>query len=332
MKSASVKAPRRPGCRPWLTLPAIAAILLAVTFWTLPGQTLLWREVQNTGHTLLFGVLAVLALCSYRAVYPAYTHSPLRSYLVAGSACLLAGCAVELVQLLAGGDADPGDVLRDLAGILIALCICAAFGPWPVRTGQAVRHGTPRTLLLALAAGLTVASSWPLASLVRAYHQRAQAFPVIVDLAANWSRPFVQLNHARLEQTGDASVCAAPSSAGLVRLQLEPVRFPGISVIEPQPDWSGYDYLVLELYSTQPDPFGLTLRIHDARHDQAYTDRFNRRLTLAPGENRIRIPLARVRDAPAGRRMDMTDIAGIMLFAASPGRPLAFCTGVRRLE
>jgi hypothetical protein len=187
-------------------------------------------------------------------------------------------------------------------------------------------------LVVSLAVGLAVASAFPLATLARAYHQREQAFPVIVDLAADWSHPFVQLNHATLDPAPDPSVCPAPGAGHLVGLQLEPATYPGFSVIEPYPDWRGHDHLVLEIVSTQAAALELTLRIHDAGHNQAYTDRFNRLLSLSQGNNRFRIVLADVSNAPAGRRMDMSRIAGIVLFAADGGGPASFCLGVLRLE
>lgn len=323
------KATPWPRCRLRWSLPMLAALLLAVTCWQLPGQALIWRELQNTGHTLLFGVLALLALCSWRTSTPADRRHPLHAYLAAGTLTLLGGIAVEVVQAITGGDADAYDVARDGAGILIALIACAGFDPTVVQP----RRVALRVTLPVIAAALAVAGSWPLTSLAWAYHQRAQAFPVIFDPAADWQAPFVKLSHARLERTRDASACAAaPSAAELGKLRLAPVRYAGISIIEPEPDWRDRDILALDLYSVQPVPFDLVLRIHDARHDQAYTDRYNRPLTLAPGANRIRIPLAEVRDAPAGRRMDMAHIAGVILFIPDATGPVTFCTGPLRLE
>lgn len=317
----------RPRCRPRWSVPASAAVLLAVTGWQLPGQTLLWRELQNTGHTLLFGVLALLALCTLRSHAPADRSHPVRAYLAAGTITLLGGIAVEAVQAVSGGDADAFDIVRDMAGILIALLASAGFDPAIVRP----RRAALRAALPGLAVILVLVSSWPLSSLAWAYHQRARAFPVIFDPVADWPAPFIQLSHARLERTRDTKSCTTPSSiTDLVSLRLEAVRYAGISVIEPQPDWRGHHELLLDLIT--PQPVDLTLRIHDARHDQAYTDRFNRLLKLVPGANRIRIPLAEIRDAPAGRHMNMARIAGVTLFIPDATGPVSFCIGPLRLQ
>jgi len=321
-----------PRCSLYLSVPAFTAIVLALSFMRLPGHTLLWRELQNTGHTLLFGILTLLAWCSYGAIMPAARRRPLRGYLAAGVACLLTGIAVEFLQLSSGGDAEALDVMRDLAGILIALGICALLDPRLPRTGYAIRGSASRTGLLALTASLCIASSYPLASLVLAYHEREQAFPVIIDLTAHWARAFLKHRQATLARVSDPSICMAPSSDRLVSVQLEPAHYTGISMLEPRPDWTGYEHLVVEIFSARPDPLELTLRIHDGRHDQSYADRFSRVLRITQGQNRVRVPLAQVRNAPAHRQMDMSDIAGVMLFAVDPKRPVKFCMGVLRLE
>jgi len=321
-----------PRCRLWLSVPAFAAILLGVTCWQLPGHTLLWRELQNTGHTVLFAVLALLALCSYGTAVPARRQRSWQGYLAAGTVCLLCGVGVEIVQLTAGGDADAIDVLRDLAGILVALGGCACLDPRLARAGTPLLHSAFRTGLLTLTTGLGIAGLYPLASLAWAYHQREQAFPVIIDPAAAWARPFLQLQHASLDPVTDPSVCASTRTGHLARLRLAPVPFAGFSVIEPRPDWSGHELLILDIFSVQPAPLELTLRIHDARHNQVYADRYNRLLTLSQGHNRIRVALAEVRDAPAGREMDMSNIAGVMLFAANADSPTTVCVGALRLK
>ena len=74
------------------------------------------------------------------------------------------------------------------------------------------------------------------------------------------------------------------------------------------------------------------LRIDDQQHNQAYSDRFNRSLTLMPGRNRIKIPLSRVVQAPAGRDMDIKHIAGLALFAVDVEDVIRLYPGLIQLE
>ena len=79
--------------------------------------------------------------------------------------------------------------------------------------------------------------------------------------------------------------------------------------------------MLLDLTNPGDRPLELSLRIHDVRHDQEYSDRFNWRITL-PAQSRetIRVPLAAVRNAPRGRQMDLEHIAGLLLFRTGPER------------
>ena len=63
------------------------------------------------------------------------------------------------------------------------------------------------------------------------------------------------------------------------------------------------------------EPLRVTIRVHDAAHDQRYEDRFNRTLTIAPGVNRFEIRLDDIRTAPDRREMDMSRIRGVVIFA-----------------
>ena len=66
-------------------------------------------------------------------------------------------------------------------------------------------------------------------------------------------------------------------------------------------------------------------RIHDRLHkfhDQAFEDRFHQKFILRPGWNDLRISLAEVRHAPAGREMDMHEIEGFGMFVIRQKRPL----------
>lgn len=321
-----------PRCKIRHALPASVTLLLLTTFWHLHDDTLLWRELQNTGHSVVFGILTVLVLCSYQSFVTEPARHPLRGYLLTGIVCLLGGGAVEVIQFFTGRDADVLDVVRDMAGILAALALCAAFDPRLVRPGTGWRGMLRRIVLLACAAALVVAGSYALVRLSCAYQQRARAFPVIADPAADWTAAFLAFSHASLERIDDPAACAASGSERLAQLRLEPVRYAGFSIIEPQPDWRAYSRLLLTLTSARSAPLELDLRIDDALHNQEYTDRFNRTLLLQPGVNRVSIPLSEIRDAPAGRRMDMAHITGITLFITRATERVVFCTGPLRLE
>jgi len=306
-------------------------IVVASAFGQLPGNSLLWRELQNTGHTLLFGVLALAVLYILRERLPVARTRPFAAYLLAAMASLATGIGIEFAQLLTYRDPSFADVVRDLAGILAALGIYAGIDPKLVPLWRRQRTGL-RTGMFFAAGCLFLASLVPLGKLSIACLQRDAAFPVIIDFGASWSGPFLQFNHASLTPVPAPLRWTSASGRRVARLVLQPAKYPGISVIEPSLDWSAFADLGFTLYSDESRPFHLVLRIHDRLHNQDYSDRFNHALRIRPGENVFRIPLAAIREAPADRALDLHRIAGVMLFAVDITGPVVFYLDTLQLE
>jgi len=297
------------------SLFALSVTVLIALFGRLPGETLLWRELQNTAHVPLFGFVAVATLGSLRELVPMFRDRPVIGYLVAAVAALALGLLTEYGQMLTHREPSISDVMRDLAGIITGLGIYAAIDSRMEAVWRRQGRGL-RALTVTLCCFVLAISLFPLARLAASYLERNAAFPVIVDFRESWSRVFVECTSAVLTKLSTGEQLSPVTNRETTRLDLTPGRYPGVSVIEPYPDWRSFAYLTFVIYSPQRQPLGLVLRIHDASHDQAHSDRFNRRLEIRPGENRFRIPLAEVENAPVGRHMDMSRIAGIALFSA----------------
>ena len=313
----------------WLSF--LLVMVLGVLFGQLPGDTLLWGELQNTAHIPLFGLVAIATLCVLRELVPLLRDRPLVGYLLAGVASFTIGLLTEIAQLLTHRDASISDAMRDLAGTVVGLGLYASFDPRMQLFWRRQRRGL-RAVTIVLSCVVFAVSLFPLVRLAAAYLQRSAAFPVIVDFRTSWSRAFLQCKSAVL-----AKVAAAESQVSVpdyltTRLDLDPVPYSGVYVTEPYPDWHSFAYLTFDVYSPQRQPLWLVLRIHDALHNQAYSDRFNRRLEIRPGNNRFRIPLPAVEAAPAKREMDMSRIRGLGLFSTDLTRPTSFYLGTLRLE
>jgi hypothetical protein len=303
-------------------LLASAAVFALVAFGQLPGHGLLWREVQNTLHTLLFFALALLVLHRLRQhVRPALT--PCSTYMLAGSICLAIAIATELAQSLTGRGFGYLDVLRDLAGIVIAAVLYVLLDRTAAGT-RLVTRPVIRSLLLLLLVSLLFISCYPLGTLVRDYIGRNKAFPVIMDLRADWADTFIKLQ--------DALPAPDACSPGMTGLDLLPASYPGVSVTEPVPDWRSYRQLVFTLHNASAAPVSLVIRVHDRLHDQSFSDRYNRTLTVNPGLNRYTIPVDEIRDGPAERSLELARVAGVILFASDPRHVITVCISSMQLE
>ena len=102
-------------------------------------------------------------------------------------------------------------------------------------------------------------------------------------------------------------------------------------MLEPYPDWRGYESLRLSLYSIDDDPVRISITIRDAHHAPEYTDRFTGHFVLQPGSNEIGIDLDDVRNSPKTREMDMQAIVSVALYSRRPAKPFTLYVGDVRL-
>jgi VanZ family protein len=263
----------------------------------IPDESRLLQELENSGHALLFGGVAVLLLRERKA--------GLRSYVGAALLTTGLGIATELMQWVEGRDAEIMDVLRDAAGAVAFLGVA-----WTLL--HDVTRGR-RFLVLAGASFVLLVDVAPPAMTATALAQRWHRFPVIAD--------FESAIGTRFCSAGNAQLAVVPVPGGhAAQVTFRPAEYSGFAIEGPFPDWTGYRNLVFRATSGQVEDVRLNLRIHDARHNNEYRDRYNVELRIRPGVNEIRIPLDRVEGAPQTRGMDLKAIRAIGVFVVRPAR------------
>jgi hypothetical protein len=299
----------------WLAVAA-AALALQISVGT-PQKSRLWSAAFDAGHAPLFGLVAIAVLQLARRA------GRLRPYVLALAVTLAAGAATELIQLLGPREASLRDFAWDALGAGIFLLVAFAIRE---------RNSRGRVLALVVAVLLAIVALAPLAATAWDYVQRNAAFPHLCGFDAAWERRFVVTQDAELTITAPPGGWVRDGSGKAGRLTFLPAPYPGLAIDEPHPDWTGYDSLVVDLYSELPQPKNIALRIHDARHDQSYYDRFTRRLVVPPGPSRFAVSLDEVARAPRGRRMDLARIRCILIFAVDPPDSFSLYLDAIRLE
>lgn len=311
-------------------LSALIAAVLTLVFAELPDTRLFWQELQNSAHTVVFALITLLILMLLRATPHFFLRTPFKLYITAGAISLLLATLTELIQLFTARDASQMDFARDLAGTLFGLGLYATIDS-RLQTHRLMSAKKIKAGIVVLSVFLFTASMLPLAFLSAAYLQREAEFPIVADLSANWTRPFLRLNNAVIS-TDEISEVQVEAEIRLTRVTFKRGIYPGFSIIETPSDWSAYSSFTLALYSEQDQPFELVLRVHDAQHNYSYTDRFNTVLTINKGINYFHIPLEAIKKAPANRQMDMEKIKALTLFSAQLAEGLSFYSGAMRLE
>jgi hypothetical protein len=291
----------------------ITGLLAVVLFLQPPDRNLAWITFLNVGHAPLFGAIA-LAVLQFLLATPLAERNRAFLYVTALALTILLGILSELLQMGADRSSDPRDVMRDALGAGSFLLIAATRDPnerLNTRSGRAMRASC-----LALALALLVLAFSPAAWVAQAYAQRAAAFPALCDFSGTWETHFVEAKNARLKYTSLPGALGETALAAYIRF--EPVGFAGFKVLEPYPDWTGYQSLRVVARSDSEHSVDLVLRIHDHSHDDRHTDRFSRILTLRPGINEFSIPLGEIRNSPQGREMDLSAIRRLNLYTPKP--------------
>jgi len=145
-----------------------------------------------------------------------------------------------------------------------------------------------------------------------AYAERNHQYPVLVSFSAHFGNYFRRTQHASLVVLRDENYGQTTG-----QITLNEGAWPGIIFHDICPDWREYSALLVEFQLDGDKLLDVNIRIHDRNHrlgDQPYEDRFNKTIRLLPGHNTVFIPLEEIRDAPAKRKMDLSQINEIIIF------------------
>ncbi len=285
------------------------AVIAVLLFAPLPATNLWWREAINSGHTLLFVFLSFIIHSQISARMRLSNNFVI--YLFVLIIGMLLGVAIEILQSIGQREASLNDVYGNFFGIMTGLCLILLFN-----TKNTPYQKFSSALIVVVAIGFLWSGLNPLLRLSWHYIERHNAFPVIVDFDASWSTSFVRYNNASMINM----LVSGQQGHHLVRLNSG--DYPGISVIEPEPDWSGYRNLHLTIHSMSEYAHYMILRVHDDKHNQDHLDRFNKKLLIKPGLNSFSISLAQIQYGAVDRELDLKNIAGLILFTSKLKDPL----------
>ena len=200
---------------PQLAPPAlgIVGLMLFLVLGRPPSDAYGWRTLFEIGHVPLFGVTALLMLRIVRLLRgPAQLERA--DFLIAMLATTVLSLVAEAAQLIQPGrHANVGDAISNLAGAIGFIAIAAALQPGLWR--ELGRDGpiAARLVLVCAVLGLGLAVT-PLFGVAWSYGMRAAGFPVVVDLAGRWQRPFLGVGRSELARVPAPAGAAKRQPAG----------------------------------------------------------------------------------------------------------------------
>ncbi len=275
----------------------IVFLVVLVIFGQVPGQSQFSAVLQNCCHAPAFFILtsSLLALLKRRRL----------SFLIAFAGAVGIGSLIEIVQGLIGGDASILDVCSDGVGALASLAF------WGYRD-QRLKKGSAYLLISACAAYWIAPLIWCLC----AYANRVTAFPTIAKFSTPLDTYFLRSDdlESRIETLPFRWSHGNNDKGLLITFSRGP--WPGIELEEPQPNWTGFHSLNVEMTNPNPEPVALTIRVDDLRHNNQFDDRFNHQLTVTANKRlTFSIPITAIERAPRARLMDMKHIKSLKIFS-----------------
>lgn len=282
---------------------AISLFLFSLFFIDGPGDEAArsFKAFWDLGH------IAVFALWSYLLLKGLKVFVGLRFPKQAGLLLvftLIVGASIELLQYGFIRTPSVHDVVRDIIGTLATLAFLA---PQRVALSKNVLRSFQTSTAL-----LVIGALFPFTGAITDEYIARKSFPVL----SSFESPFEM---SRWECRSGCSIVkgVAPDGGGSLKVPLATTLYSGVSLRYFIRDWRGYSFLNFNIFNESQEPLRMTCRIHDKWHrarGNKYSDRYNVRLTLSPGWNSIRIPLADVASAPRERKMDMAEIRSVGFF------------------
>lgn len=291
-----------------LLCAGIGLIALVLTA-RLPGTPKILAVLNDAAHAPVFGALALIVL----GLIPDSVRGASRTT-IAFVVTVLAGIGVEWFQGVIGRDASWSDVWTDTLG---AACALSAAAWWQARnTGNRPPLASRRSgLAVAIVAGGLI--MLPIGEAALAYARRAALFPVVAEYSSPLDRYFMEAQGVRVETRPLPAPWGRSGDPLSLLLHVTGGEFPGITHMEPQPDWSGYRLLQIDVTNPADEPLLLTLRVHDAAHDQQYADRFNRTFEIPARSRELQsIALEEIEQGPEARTLDLGKVAGLIVFTS----------------
>lgn len=239
---------------PYLLLIYLAFVVtFALMFLQLPGNTLLWRAIQNSGHTLIFAILSatVLVLLMKLENIP-----PKSALILCCSSLFVLGILIEFGQHLTGRGASVDDLTFNSAGIVVG-CGLAIFSLPSTKSIFSYIN----KWLIAIAGGVAIAWSlkWPAIYLFAGLLRPSS--PILADFENAGTHHFISGNGSSSNIVTYPSWKRNPSRS--LQVQFDPGRLPSVQFLEPMKNWSDFSQLTFDVFNAAEQPMQISLRIDD---------------------------------------------------------------------
>ena len=272
----------------------------------------------NAGHAVLFAILTFALLSYTRLKHDSHT----KQFIFAVAFSLIFGFITEVIQYLIGRNLEVKDLVNDLIGGLAGLAFALAVNS---RNKKYTIGGVFVGAFLGLIGirGLIV-------SAIDEY-RISQEFPLLSGFESLIELNRWNTDHAQISLSDKHTSSGSQS----MRVELLPAKYPFIRLDHFERNWQNKKSINFDIFSESKSPVTMVLKIYDMQHLKTgyfFSDRYNQRFTLLPGQNQFSFALADIQSAPANREMNMSNIVAVSLFTVHLKQPLVFYIDTVRLS
>lgn len=298
-----------------LLLLAVGGVFFLLLSTSISSEDDLIKEINNFGHIVLFGMLAIGLLLWMKATQRERIASTVMQYLLTFVTALGIATLIEFLQVFGARSADLGDGLRNALGVTVFLGCYALFDDRLTRVYR-LRRWIKALCLIALLVVPALALA-PVAQAVRFEYTKFSQLPALMDFDEDWEYGLVLRSGANIYPIN------AGTHAGWARAQFQSGVFASLLFKKFWRYWGSYSRLVIELHSEAAQPETLSLLVFDMDYVYEWEDGFRHDAVLQPGANKITIDLSDIQRGPHSRQLQLCCIQAIELFRAREPRRLS---------
>ncbi|MCI5210947.1 MAG: hypothetical protein D3910_19665 [Candidatus Electrothrix sp. ATG2] len=261
-----------------------------------------FEALWNLGHVLFFALASWLGCRAFQYYRPETSTLTSRIYIFL--LIFIVGISIEGLQRNIDGRhaLDLVDIFRNQLGCLIMFALIASKMRQRKRSTASLYH--------IIAFSLISVALYPLTKTAIDELTASHQFPLLSDFETpfeidRWTGNALFSIHKGISRHGQHSL----------KVRLLTDEYSQATLASFPENWQGADSLFFSIFSCD-DNLELTCRIHDAEHNNQYTDRFSRRFILKKGWNDLFIHLDDVQQAPTARLMNMKKIKQVIFFVS----------------
>ncbi len=328
-QSATAEKPRQILVRRLLLVAGVVVFVALGLVLPIPLDGRLWGNLFDLAHApvfcaMLLGVVGAFDPLAIGLPNRLPTVVAMTRPRVLSTAAVLMGVGGvgEFLQKFAGRSPDLSDVAANGAGLFAGLIWIAS------RT----KSGWLRFWLVMVFGFILLAASFNPVLEAWDTMQQDQTFPMLASFERSRETGAWLPHNATIERSASWSADGQYSA----KITLTGGEYPGVVMDWFPADWRGYRSLKMEFYNSGDSELQLIVKLFDAPHEQtgfAPDDRFHRSVVLPPESHvSVEILLSDVKDSPASRQMQLSEMSTIEIFSPVPQPARIFFLDHLRLE